>query len=215
MSWRGAGTALAAALMVGLPGVAGAQTAATPPDSTAKASTPARQAPQAWPPLRTSWTSDRAPLRVGDVVTILIDDRTTASADKNEVATQQRDRNLSLRAGSGINPTSGGALRTGNDVSDRTAGESTHTQRFTAAMSARVTEITPDGTVHIEGVKKVQIDKHQQTVTVRGWIRAQDVTMNNTVDSERIADAEILFGTDGSLGKSRGIWTKLLNLIIP
>lgn len=171
-------------------------------------------ATQAGPPLRTSWTSDRLALQVGDVVTILIDELTQASADRNETASKEKDRDVGVSLGTG-GSTSGGSLRTNNDVAARTKGESTRRNRFVAEMSTRVVEVGPGGILRIEGTKKVQIDKHEQEVTVRGWVRAQDVTVNNTVDSWRVADAEIRYQSNGSLVKAGGIWSKLLDLIVP
>ena len=121
---------------------------------------------------------------------------------------------MSLGLGTG-GSTSGGSLRTTNDVSDRTRGESSRRERFSAELSARVVEVSPTGTLRIEAVKKLQIDEHEQEVTVRGWVRSEDVSVENTVDSWRIADAEILYGSNGELGKSGGLWSKLLDLIIP
>ena len=170
--------------------------------------------PTAGPPVRGSWTSDRASLRVGDVVTILIDELTLAQADRAELAERQKDRDVSLGVGTGSG-TSGGSLRTQNDVASRNRGESSRRERFSAEMSTRVVEIGAGGILRVEGTKKVKIDEHEQEVTVRGWVRPQDVSTNNTVDSWRVAEAEILYSSNGSLVKSGGIWSKLLDLIIP
>ena len=172
------------------------------------------QQPPPGPPLRGSWTSDRLGLQEGDLITILIDELTLASADRNERNSQQRSRDLSVAAGSGGAP-SGGSLRTGNDVSDRRRGESSRRERFSAEISARVVELFPSGVARIEGVKKVKIDEHEQQVTIRGYIRTQDLSIANTIESWRIAQAEILYDSNDNLGKAGGIWSKLLNLIIP
>jgi len=171
-------------------------------------------AAQTGPPIRASWVSDRMAYQVGDIVTILIDELTLASADKNVTNSRERGRDVSLGLGTG-GSTSGGSLSTGNDLRDRTRGESSRRERFSAELSARVVEVSPAGTLRIEASKKLQIDEHEQEVVVRGWVRAEDVSVDNTVDSWRVADAEIVYGSNGALGKSGGIWSKLLDLIIP
>ena len=108
-----------------------------------------------------------------------------------------------------------GNLRTNNDVSARNRGESSRRERFSAEMTTRVVEVGPGGTLRIEGMKKVKIDDHEQEVTVRGWIRSQDVAVDNTVLSWRVADAEIGYTSNGTLVKAGGMWSKLLDLIIP
>jgi flagellar L-ring protein precursor FlgH len=185
-----------------LPEAANAQQNATPP--------PPTQAQG----FLSSWTSDRHILQAGDIVTILVDEHLLASAQKDESATQMRDRDLGLTAAlSGSN--SGGTLRTRNDVGDRNRGESSRTQRFSGEISARVLEISPSGMARVEGTKKVQIDKVEEELVVRGWIRPQDLSMHNTVESWRISNAEILFTSNGTLGKAGGFWTRLLNWIWP
>ncbi len=158
----------------------------------------------------TSWTSDRHTLKEGDIITILVDENLLASAQKNESATQMRDRDLSLSASG-----SGTSLRTRNDVGDRTRGEASRTQRFSGEISARVLEISPSGLARLEGTKKMQIDEVEEELIVRGWVRPQDLSLHNTVESWRLSDTEILFTSNGTLGKSGGLWSKLLNWIWP
>ncbi|MGI9626406.1 MAG: flagellar basal body L-ring protein FlgH [Longimicrobiales bacterium] len=164
----------------------------------------------AGPPVRQSWTSDTRELDLGHIVTVLIDEQTLASADKEVTALRDRSRDLGVTVNS-----SGGGLRTNNDVSDRQRGESSRRERFVAEISARIVEKGPGDVLKIEGLKKLQIDEHEQEVTIRGWVRSSDVTISNTVESWRIADAEILYDSNEELGKAGGFWSKLFDLIIP
>ena len=159
-------------------------------------------------PIRKSRFADRKSLEVGDIITVFVDEVTLAQANKSVIAQRDKDRNFEFGSFGGID------LR--HDVADRTRGESTNRNRFSAEMSARITEITPSGTARIEGVKTLQIDEHEQLVVLRGWIRTQDVSTQNTLESWRIADAEILYTTNGELGKPRrGFLSKILDMIIP
>ncbi len=171
-------------------------------------------AQQAGPPVRVSWTSDVVSVREGDIVTIVIDEFTLLRADRNESNATARGRDVSLRAGSGAG--FGGTLRTGNDASNSVRGESSRTERFSAELSARIVEIMPNGIARIEGRKKIQIDDHEQEVVVRGLVRTQDISVANTIESWRVAEAELLYNSNGELGSTGGgIWSKLLDLIIP
>lgn len=159
-------------------------------------------------PIRRSWFADRKSLEVGDIITIFVDEVTLAQANKTVIAQRDKDRNFQFGSLGGID------LR--HDVADRTRGESTNRNRFSAQMSARITEITPAGIARIEGIKTLQIDEHEQQVVLRGWIRTQDVSTQNTLESWRIANAEILYTTNGELGKPRqGFLAKLLDMLIP
>lgn len=157
-----------------------------------------------------SWTSDRADMAVGDVVTIMVDEYTLASANRDQVDAQGHLRDVGL-TGAPV----GGRMRTVNDVEDSRYGDTSRQDRFRAEISARVVEVGEGGNLRIEGTKQLQIDDHEQEITISGWIRAQDVTSSNTVDSWRIADARVGYGSNGELGKAGGFWSKILGLIIP
>lgn len=166
-------------------------------------------------PTRTiaSWTSDRADLAVGDVVTILVDEYTLASANKDELEAQGHIRDVGVTGGT-VGGRMGGGVRTTNDVEDSRYGDTSRQDRFRAEISARVVEVE-GGNLRVEGTKQLQIDDHEQEITITGWIRAQDVTSSNTVDSWRIADARVAYGSNGELGKTGGFWSKILGLLIP
>ena len=214
VTWLVACVALVATAQVAAPVELGAQ---TPPADSAAAAAAAAQAatpPPGARPVRRSWTSDRVVLQEGDLITIFIDEYTLATADRNDLASREKDRDLALNGGQS-GSSMGGSLRTRNDVSRRDRGEASRRERFAAEMSARVVEATPSGALRIEGTKTVQIDKHEQEIVVRGWVRAQDVSSRNTVESWRIADAEILYSSNGELVKAGGIWSRLLDLLVP
>jgi flagellar L-ring protein precursor FlgH len=165
-------------------------------------------------PVRKSWTSDRHELTEGDLITVLIDEFIMASANKNQSASQEKNRDLGITAalpGKSV----GGGLQTQNDVGDRQKGESSRQQRFSGEISARVVEVSPSGLVRVQGTKKLQIDDVEEEVTIRGWIRPQDVSLSNTVESWRLSDAEILYASNGTLGETGGFWTRWLNKIWP
>lgn len=172
---------------------------------TAQAQTPPSPAPA-----RVSWTSDVVTVREGDLVTILIDEFTIASADRDDYATNERDRNVGLST-----PFLGGSLRSVNDRSSVTRGLSSRRERFQAEISAMVVEVLPGGVARIEGVRRLMIDDHEQDVTVRGLVRSQDISSENTVESWRVANAEVLYDSNRELGSDKGIWSRLFGWIIP
>ena len=168
-------------------------------------------------PTRTliSWVSDARDVRQGDIVTILIDELTLASADRNESNEQGRGRDVTVRAGVGGTST-GGSLRSGTDAQNSRRGESSRRERFQAELSVQVVEIMANGHARIEGRRRLQIDDHEQDVIVRGIIRTQDISAANTIESWRVANAELLYDSNEELGSAGGgIWSKILDIIIP
>lgn len=165
------------------------------------------------------WLTDARMYRVGDVITILVDEFTAASADRSTVATEERSSDLGATARVAGN-TSGfgqdGRLGTGIAGDSYRRGRDTRQDRLQSEITARVVEVNPDGSLRLEGRKKLVIDEHEQEVVVTGWIRPNDVAPGNTIESWRLAEAEILYSTNGELGKpKKSLIMKLLGFIWP
>ena len=188
--------------------------APTPPAAAPAAAAPAEPAART----RQSWTSPRRSFGVGDVVTVLVDDYTLASASTSNTASDTRRRDLGLDArtpGGGI-PMSAD-VGTRNDADSRQRGEATRQNRFQSEMSVRVVAIDPQsGLLQLKGTKLVDVDKNKQEISFTGWVRPQDVSAQNSVDSWRVADAQLLYTGQGPLGKPKGgIVGRVLGMVWP
>ncbi len=179
---------------------------------------PVTLAAQAAPPapvLDFGWLADGRRFQVGDIITVVVDEFTAASADRSSSALEDRstDAGVGFRMNSsGTDGQLGSFL--GNESTRR--GRDYRQDRFNAEVSVRVTEVEAGGALRVEGTKMLTIDEHEQEVTVRGVIRPQDITSGNTVESWRIAEVEVLYTTDGSLATAdKGILSRLLGWIIP
>lgn len=192
----------------------GAQTPASAPRGLSAMppadSQPARRAPR-------SWTSDRRDFAVGDIITVIVDERTAASANKATVATDQKRRKLGADAS--LPAPSGGknvGITSSNDGESRQNGQATRGNDFIGEISVKVIAISPEGNLQVKGSKTVDVDKNKQVMTLTGWLRPQDVTATDYAQSSRIADAQIVYQSEGSLGKPRsGFLTRVLGVIWP
>jgi flagellar L-ring protein precursor FlgH len=81
-------------------------------------------------------------------------------------------------------------------------GETSRGAVLNANLSARVTNVLPNGYLVIEGTKRVQVSSENQVVTVRGVIRPVDLDPTNTIPSNRIAQMEIQVNGKGVIGDS-------------
>jgi flagellar L-ring protein precursor FlgH len=170
-------------------------------------------------PLAVSWTADRRDFGVGDILTILVDELTIASADKSNINENDRSTRGTLDGGfsmSGTSTTGRGGLSTGWDTDSRQRGQARRQDRLTTEFSVRVVEIAPNGVLRVEGTRTIVIDEQEQQVTLTGFVRPQDVAPRNVVDSWRVADASLTYASEGDLGKPKqGILAKILGIIWP
>lgn len=211
--------AVASASIAGAQATNAAARPGTPPP--AGAQTPA-QAAQSAPPLtstavagRQSWLSDRRDYHLGDIVTVLVDEYTLTSLDKEVNATENRQRGL----GFGINtPTSNKnyGINSNNNNQSQNSGLDARTNRLTTEMSARVVAIAPNGVMQLKGNKMIKVEESKVNLVLTGWVRVQDVAPDNSVQSFRMADADLDYQAEGPLGKAKsGIIGRLLGAFWP
>ena len=200
--------ALAAALLLGAPAVQ-AQPAAPPSANVATDSVAPR-------PVRASWISDRRAFAVGDVITVLVDDYTISTAVKDNIASDTRRRNLGATIRLPSSGSKSGGIDARNDADTQQRGALRRENRFQNEMSVRVVATGANGLLQVRGNKNIMVDKAQQNVVFEGWVRAQDVSPQNLVESYRVADATLTYNSPGPLGKTKsGLFTKILGLFLP
>ena len=226
MSRQRSPRALAAALAFA-PFAVSAQAASQPPSGQAAGATaPTATAPAAnasaanapvitAPPPRNAWVSDRRQFAVGDIITVLIDDYTISTAVKENLNQDLRNRGFGLNARiPGSSQSANIDARNNADQTQR--GQARRENRFQNEMSVRVVAVGPNGLLQVKGTKKIDVDRAMQDIVFTGWVRAQDVSVTNLIESSRVADAQLGYASPGPLGKPKqGIISKVLGMVWP
>jgi len=169
-----------------------------------------------------SLTEDFKARRKGDIITILISE--TASASKEAKTDTSRKSGISagipnfmgLETSKGVvNLFGGDTSKLLNANADSTYGGSGTTSRqekFTATISAKVTEVLPNGNLLIEGRRNVKVNNEDQIIIIEGTVRPYDISPNNMINSALIADARISYSGKGIISdRQRPGW--LMNII--
>lgn len=156
-----------------------------------------------------SWTADRREYNVGDIVTVLVSEATLASATKSQNGSDQTTRKNDLaidppKIGTSALPSIDGTLSTGKNSSSKQSGDASRTTSFKGDISVRIVSVDKSGLLQVKGSKVVDVDKNKQTLNFTGWVRPEDITTDNLVASERVADAQLTYSLSGDLGKTRG-----------
>lgn len=198
--WAFGATSLVAQAPTGQPADSGRPVAKAPPP----------------PPARAAWLSDRLPLRIGDLLTVVVDEQTAASERVSTVASADRAQRARLGIGvdSAVRIGPSKEFATGMNNSSRDVGESGREGNLTAVLSVRVVDIDAAGMATIEGGKSVTVDGRLQEVKLRGIVRAEDVSPSNLVSSSRVADAVITY-KGKKIGPRAGILGKILSILWP
>ena len=87
------------------------------------------------------------------------------------------------------------------------SGSTTRDESMTAAITARVIEVRPNGNLLIKGTREVKVNNETQFIILSGLIRPVDISPDNTVLSSYIGNAKIEYIGTGSLSdKQRPGW---------
>ncbi len=183
-----------------------------------QAPAPAGQAAlQSGPPVsRAGWFSDKRPLRVGDIVTIVVDETAYAHERQSENGSKKRSNEMGLNLNVGtdiaVGPQKG--FQSGLSQGSRADGEARRTGDLTAVISVRVVSIEPTGMARLKGEKTVGVDGRNQVIQVEGVVRPEDVSSQNTVASSRIAESVITY-KGKKIGPAKGILGSIISIFWP
>jgi len=138
---------------------------------------------------------------VGDIVTILVKDNASAIATGATNTSRKSSVNSSITSLAGPTGARLSNLLAANGAQQlQGQGQTSRNMTLTTNISARVTEVTPNGTLILEGLKNVGVNSEKQSIVVRGAIRSVDLTTANTVTSDQVANLSIQVNGKGVVG---------------
>lgn len=160
----------------------------------------------------TSLYSDKKARNVGDILTIVINETTTQTATKSR--SNSKSGSVSVGTGTGIFDFIRAFSASGSD-SFKADGSAVDTNRYSGQITVTVVEVLPNDNMIVEGTQSIWQNRDEHKITLRGVIRRDDVTINNTVPSTRVADATIKFDGKGPLNakQRQGILTQIFNFL--
>src|SRR5262249_795516 len=132
--------------------------------------------------------------QLDDLVMIVVSDRAAAVAKGATTSSRQSNASSSVTGLFGTPPAAAPLANLAGLKSDspfQGQGEASRETTLPTTISARVSEVLPNGYLVVEGLKQVIVNSEQQRVVVRGIIRPADVNAANQVSSDRLANLEI------------------------
>ncbi|HEY9023921.1 MAG TPA: flagellar basal body L-ring protein FlgH [Burkholderiaceae bacterium] len=141
-------------------------------------------------------TADSKAFRPGDIVTIQIVENASASANADTDLKRSNSGGAELHFRSPV-PIAG-ANATGSTQFDG-SGQTARTGQLLATLSVTVREVLPNGDLLVSGEQLLVINEEQQRIDVEGRVRPQDISDQNTVLSNRVADARITYVGEGDV----------------
>jgi flagellar L-ring protein precursor FlgH len=167
--------------------------------------------------------ADKRASLVGDIITVIVQETTTASKNNRTATSRESSVDASIAsffyspAGSSF-LTKGGqmpAVRFNGKNDYNGGGTINNSEKIISYVAVRVIDVLPNRNMVIEGRRETAFGGEQQTIVLRGVVRPDDVTANNTILSYNIADSSIHIVSKGQLTDSQRkswfvrLWDKL------
>ena len=163
-------------------------------------------------------TSGQRAAQVGDVLSVVLTERTQAQATAG--TTTQRNGTI------GLTPPTTGILSRLFSSSDASAGggsqfggtgQTTQGNQLTGELAVTVVEVFPNGTMLVRGEKRVRLNRGNEYMQVQGLVRPADITPDNRVASSRLADARITYSGRGEIARAarEGWLQRFFNIVSP
>ena len=168
-----------------------------------------------WAPASGSLFADVRAMKIGDILTITVSESSTASKQ----ATTATDRAQNLQGsftfagvgagsgGGGVNSPKGafsfGPYNGSFTRSFKGDGATSATDSMTAYMTATVVDVLPNGNLLIRGSRWTKVNDSLQQIVLEGVVRPVDISRNNTVLSQNVAEAKIFLTGKGPVAANQ------------
>lgn len=154
--------------------------------------------------------NDRKANRVGDIINVVLQERTTSSKSSNMDLKKNNDVTVGGSAGDpvvfGTVPGLGN-LGLSADLSSAKEfkGEAGADQsnQLTGNISVTVVDVYPNGTLLVRGEKWITLNQGNEYIRLSGLVRPDDVEPDNTVVSTKLANARITYSGTGEFADSQ------------
>lgn len=144
--------------------------------------------------------------RVGDVLTVLLAERTNARKSANASTAKESTVRLLNPTIAGRPVTADGVPLLDTEISGSRAfdgqGDAAQSNLLEGSITVTVAEVLPNGNLRVQGEKWMRINQGQEYLRLRGIVRPVDIRADNSVFSTQVADAQLAYGGTGAVADS-------------
>lgn len=163
-----------------------------------------------WSPQRTTFFKDQRARTVGDILTVMVEIDDRAEIENSTTRSRTSSENASVGALAGFeNVIAGKLLPNGNDLSNLGEfgsttnnsgdGEVDREEQIELVLAAIIANVLPNGNMVIKGQQEVRVNFENRILTLTGIIRPEDISINNSISYDKIAEARISYGGTGQI----------------
>jgi flagellar L-ring protein FlgH len=147
-------------------------------------------------------TSGTRASQVGDIVTIILAERTNASKSNSAGTDRAGDIGLTPPTTGPLSAIAPSDLNMSGKQSFKGKGNAAQSNTLSGEVSVTIAALYSNGTMLVRGEKLLTLNRGDERVQVSGIIRAADISADNRVLSSRVADAHILYTGKGEVARA-------------
>jgi len=168
-----------------------------------------------------SMFADRTAYNIGDILMVKIDENTILSTSKQKQSSSASKVNNSVdrflftpSSSAGTHNGERPSFQFGSAEDYSGSGAVSNSQNLSAEAAVMVVDRLPNGNLVIEGAREIVVSGERQYAVLRGIIRMDDVMVDNSVMSTRIANAQVEFMDKGAIAdaQKKGILGRIMGL---
>lgn len=162
-----------------------------------------------WQSDRITFFKDQRANDIGDIITVLIDIEDEATLENDTEHSRTLDESASLGSLLGLEQSLNRILpeAVNNDSLANIDSNSNHSgsgsiereDEIRLRMAALVTQMLPNGNMVIHGKQELLVNFEKRLLQIDGVIRPEDISTDNTISYDQIAEARIVYGGEGQL----------------
>jgi flagellar L-ring protein FlgH len=168
-----------------------------------------RQPNSLWQTGARAFFRDQRASRVGDILTVVVtinDQAQLANETKRSRANTETETAPSVLGfeshfhnwlPKAVNPSS--LLNVGGTNNNDGKGSIARQEQIDLRVAAEIIQVLPNGNLVLQGKQQVNVNFDQRELTISGIIRPQDISSENTVTYDQIAEARIEYGGKGQI----------------
>ena len=185
-----------------------------------------------WSSSNTSLFGDQRASNIGDILTVNIDIQDNASLKNQTQQSRSAGNSMGfptffgyekkidkILPGVGVDdlPTSGNVVDLGSTSNATGSGSVNRNEKISLKVAALIIDELPNGNFVIAGRQEVRVNFELRELRVAGIIRPEDISANNSIEYDKIAEARIAYGGRGQISavQQPAIGKQVIDLVLP
>ncbi len=176
-----------------------------------------------WRPGSRAFFRDQRAAQVGDLLTVLVNITDNADFENNTTASRTGAESMGIPNLFGLKGkvvsavTGANSLATASNNSNIATGKIARNETMTLRLAGIVTQVMPNGNLVVAARQEVRANSELRVLQVTGIVRPQDITGDNTITHDRMAEARISYGGRGQLTdlQTPRYGQQLMDIVLP